>query len=96
MKISRSAQTCALGSAIAGAVVAGRAAGGFDNFAEAQEAMCGVKKVSYKPGPESHKVYQQLYKLYRQLHDAFGLQGWQGKLANVMKELLDIKDRANF
>src|SRR5208283_2219245 len=31
MKVSRSAQTCALGAAIAGAVVAGKAAGGYEN-----------------------------------------------------------------
>jgi len=95
MKVSRSAQTCALGSAIAGAVVAGKAAGGFDNFADAQAVMCGVKKKTYKPIAENHKVYQQLYKLYKQMHDAFGTSGWHGNLANVMKELLVIKDRAN-
>ncbi|MDP2915960.1 MAG: ribulokinase, partial [Candidatus Aminicenantes bacterium] len=38
MKIARSAQTCALGSAIAGAVAAGRNAGGYGTFAEAQAA----------------------------------------------------------
>ena len=92
MKISRSAQTCALGSAIAGAVVAGKSAGGYDNFADAQAAMCGVKNTAYKPVPENHKVYRKLYVLYKQLHDAFGLQTWSGKLANVMKELLNIKD----
>jgi hypothetical protein len=27
-----------------------------------------------------------------QLHDAFGTTDYSGKLANVMKELLDIKD----
>jgi hypothetical protein len=30
-----------------------------------------------------------------QLHDAFGLESFSGTLAGVMKELLDIKDRAN-
>ena len=95
MKISRSAQTCALGSAIAGAVVAGKAGGGYDNFADAQEAMCGVKEMSYKPNHENHQVYHEIYKLYRQLHDAFGLDSWSGQMANVMKELLDIKDKAN-
>jgi L-ribulokinase len=92
MKISRSAQTCALGSAIAGAVVAGKAAGGYDNFADAQAKMCGMKDISYKPNPQNNKIYRQLYTLYKQLHDAFGLQSWQGKLANVMKDLLNIKD----
>jgi len=95
MKIARSAQSCALGSAIAGAVVAGKQAGGYDNFADAQTAMCGVKETTYKPDSESNKVYQQLYLLYKQLHDAFGLESFSGKMANVMKQLLDIKDKAN-
>jgi L-ribulokinase len=95
MKVARSAQTCALGSAIAGAVVAGKAAGGYDSFADAQDAMCAMKDKTYKPIPENNKVYVQLYSLYRQLHDAFGLDSWSGKLANVMKQLLDIKDKAN-
>ncbi|MDB6021348.1 MAG: araB, partial [Pedosphaera sp.] len=41
MKLSRSGQTCALGAAIAGAVVAGKKAGGYDSFAPAQAAMTG-------------------------------------------------------
>jgi L-ribulokinase len=92
MKISRSAQSCALGAGITGAVVAGAESGGYDDFADAQAAMCGIKDITYKPIPENNKVYQQLYALYKQLHDAFGLQDWSGKLANVMKELLNIKD----
>jgi L-ribulokinase len=95
MKISRSAQTCALGSAIAAAVVAGKAKGGYDNFAEAQKKMCGVKEITYKPKAENVKIYQELYKLYRQLHDAFGVNADAGRLANVMKDLLAIKERAN-
>jgi len=54
--------------------------------------MCGIKDVTYKPIPENHRVYQQLYALYKQLHDAFGTQQWSGKLANIMKDLLNIKD----
>jgi len=92
MKISRSAQSCALGACIAGAVVAGKESGGYDNFADAQAAMCGIKDVTYKPIRENQKIYQQLYTLYKQLHDAFGLQDWSGKLANIMKDLLNIKD----
>ncbi len=95
MKVSRSSQTCALGAAIAGAVVAGKAAGGHGAVADAQAAMCGIKDVTFKPIPENHKVYQQLYVLYKQLHDAFGLDSWSGGLANVMKDLLKIKDEVN-
>ena len=43
IRISRSGQTCALGAAIAGAVVAGSPAGGYDTFADAQRAMTGLK-----------------------------------------------------
>jgi len=96
MKIARSAQTCALGAAIAAAVAAGGKAGGYDNFEDAQAAMCGLKETIYKPIPENHKVYQRLYVLYRQLHDAFGLKDWSGAMANVMKELLKIKDEVNY
>jgi L-ribulokinase len=39
MKIARSAQTCALGSAIAASVAAGE----YEDFAMAQAAMCGIK-----------------------------------------------------
>ncbi len=94
MKISRSAQSCALGACIAGAVVAGKASGGHDSFADAQAAMCGIKDVTYKPIAENAIVYKQLYVLYKQLHDAFGTQDFSGKLANVMKELLSIKDKS--
>jgi L-ribulokinase len=95
MKISRSAQSCALGSAIAAAVVAGRPAGGYDTFSAAQDAMCGVKDVVYKPKAGNVKVYKELYRLYKQLHDAFGAGTGTGCLANVMKDLLSIKERAN-
>jgi L-ribulokinase len=84
MKISRSAQSCALGAAIAAAVTSG----GHRNFAQAQEAMCGIKKTTYKPVAENHVVYKKLYTLYKQLHDSFGT----GSSANIMKELLGVKE----
>ena len=93
MKVSRSSQTCALGAAMAGAVVAGKRAGGYANFTAAQKAMCGLKAKSYKPNPKAHAVYKQLYTLYRQLHDAFGTSDWSGNLHNVMKDLIDIRNK---
>ncbi|HEK85442.1 MAG: ribulokinase [Candidatus Saccharicenans sp.] len=92
MKIARSSQTCALGSAMAGAVVAGKINGGYNRFEEAQAAMCGVRSQTFKPRPDRHQVYQQLYTLYRQLHDAFGTRNWSGNLYHLMKDLLDIRD----
>jgi L-ribulokinase len=91
MKISRSAQTCALGSAVASAVVGGA----HPDFAQAQAAMCGIKDTTFKPIAANHKVYKQLYKLYRRLHDGFGIQGKVLGMGSVMKELLTIKEKAN-
>ena len=92
MKVSRSAQTCALGSAIAASVVAGKANGGHDDFASAQKAMTGVKDVVYSPIAENVEVYAKLYKLYKKLHDGFGLAGNTECMADIMKQLLDIKE----
>jgi L-ribulokinase len=89
MRISRSAQTCALGAAIAGTVVAGT----HPDFRSAQRAMTGLKAREFRPDAARHKIYQELYPLYRKLHDAFGTADWQGNLADVMKSLLAIRNR---
>jgi L-ribulokinase len=95
MKISRSAQTCALGAAIAAAVVAGSKVGGYDTFTAAQKAMTGLKAKVYKPDPAAYAVYAKLYTLYRQLHDCFGTTAWRGDCHNVMKELLTLRAKNN-
>jgi len=94
IRISRSAQTCALGAAIAGAVVAGKQAGGYDDYGAAQKAMTGLKPQIFQPRPAAHAVYQTLYALYRELHDAFGTPQPNGSLYHVMKDLLEIRNRA--
>jgi len=94
MKVSRSSETCALGAAVAGAVVAGKRAGGHASFAAAQKAMTGLKAKVYTPNRAAHAVYTQLYALYKQLHDAFGTRDWRGNLHGVMKALLDIRATA--
>ncbi len=93
IKVARSAQTCALGAAMAGAVVAGRAAGGHDTFAEAQAAMAGIRPKTFRPRPKDRAVYAELHRLYADLHDAFGTKAWTGNLYHVMKGLLEIRDR---
>ena len=90
MKISRSAQTCALGSAIAAAVVAGA----HKNYATAQRKMTGLKPKIFKPDPKAYAVYRELYAIYKKLHDAFGTREWSGNLHGVMKQLIDIRSRA--
>jgi len=91
MKVSRSDQTPALGAALFGAVAAGEEVGGYSDVETAQKAMTGTNKV-YEPIPENHEVYKKLYKLYRQLHDGFGIKDQKTPMYNVMKELLDIRD----
>src|SRR5689334_25396239 len=94
IQMSRSGQTCALGAAIAGAVVGGRGAGGHASFDRAMTAMTGVRSEVFEPVPERRATYDRLYALYRRLHDAFGVEGTQGDMYGVMKELLDIRDAA--
>ena len=88
--ISSSAQTAALGAAMAGAV----AAGAVGSFAEATAAMTSLDPRVFQPDPDSRRTYDRLYVLYRRLHDAFGIKGTQGDLFDVMKELLQIRDEA--
>ncbi len=89
MKISRSAQTCALGSAIAAAVVAGA----HKDYATAQKKMTGLKPKVFKPNAKAHATYKELYALYKQLHDALGTKAWIGNLYGVMKKLIEIRGR---
>lgn len=93
MKIARSSQTCALGAAMAGAVAAGSASGGYDRFEDAQKNMCAVKDHVFRPDQENHRIYQEIYRNYLQLHDAFGTKEWSGNLYPIMKDLLSIRDR---
>jgi len=72
IKIARSDQTCALGSAMFGAVAAGRRAGGYETIVDAARYMAGVKDERYEPSPENHKIYHKLLGLYEKLHDYLG------------------------
>jgi L-ribulokinase len=87
--LARSGEACALGAAVFGAVVGGAHA----TVPAAQAAMTSTKDLVYQPDPTQVPVYRELYALYRQLHDAFGTTGARD-LANVMKDLLRLRDRA--
>ncbi|HEY9790410.1 MAG TPA: ribulokinase [Candidatus Obscuribacterales bacterium] len=89
--LAASSQACALGAAIAAAVVAGKDKGGYDDFSAAQRHMTSLKDVVYKPNPENRLVYNRLYALYRQLHDAFGGVTRNADLSQAMKELIRVK-----
>jgi L-ribulokinase len=89
MKISRSAQTCALGAAIFGAIVGGV----YKRVEQAQKKMTGVKPDVFRPVAARATVYKELYGVYKQLHDAFGVAGAQGGLDQSMKQLIAIRNR---
>ena len=86
IKVSASKQTPALGSAMFGAVAAGKAAGGYDSIYDAARTMAHLKDEVYKPIPENQQVYEILFSEYLHLHDYFG----RGE-NNVMKTLKKIK-----
>jgi L-ribulokinase len=87
--ISASPQTPALGSAMFGAVAAGREKGGYESITEAAKTMAKVKEETYKPNAKNAVVYDQLYHEYELLYDYFGRGG-----NNVMKVLKNIKKEA--
>jgi len=86
IKIAGSPQTPALGSAMFGAVAAGKDKGGFDTIQDAAVVMAKLKDIVYKPNPANVETYNKLYAEYKILHDYFG------RGANdVMKRLKEIK-----
>ena len=95
MRISGSSQTCALGSAIMAMVAAGAEAGGYATVEAAQAAVCSYKDTAYTPNAANSRVYNELYALYCELHDSFGVKGATFDHYNVMKKLMAIRQRAS-
>ncbi|MEW5884958.1 MAG: hypothetical protein AB1725_12150, partial [Armatimonadota bacterium] len=107
MFVSRSPQTCALGAAICGAVAGGafNPAGTLPASGEGQgrvplpafeaalDALTGVKPERYEPEEHQAAVYDELFELYRTLHDAFGGISSEIPTGAVMKRLLALRDR---
>jgi L-ribulokinase len=95
MLIAGSPQTPALGAAVSAAVTAGESAGGYPSWTEAQRQMTTLKEKRFTPEPAAHRVYDELYAIYRELHDTFGgVAGSRADLGTLMKRLLAIKTRA--
>jgi L-ribulokinase len=55
--------------------------------------MTGLKPRVFQPDAKAHAVYRELYPLYRKLHDALGTKDWTGNLYDLMKRLIDIRNR---
>lgn len=87
IRISGSNQSGALGSAILGAVAAGKESG-FETVGEAVLKLGKLDEKVYRPIRENVMVYQDLYKEYNILHDYFGRDE-----NNVMKRLKVIKNK---
>ena len=82
IRISKSTQTPALGSAMFGAVVAGKENGGFESIHEAAKVIPKLLDEVITPIPENVEIYSKIYAHYDRLHDYFG----RGE-NNVMKDL---------
>lgn len=96
MLIAGSPQTPALGAAISAAVTAGAGAGGYDDWTDAQDRMTTVRERRFVPEPAARGVYDELYGIYRELHDTFGaVPAARSDLGTIMKRLLAIRDRAS-
>jgi L-ribulokinase len=90
IRVAASDQATALGSAIWGAVAAGKALGGYDTVQEAAKRMARLRDQVYRPIAENRRDYDLLYQEYRRLHDYFG----RGENP-VMKKLKEWKRRAH-
>jgi L-ribulokinase len=86
MRVAETHQGAGLGSAMHGAVAAGKAAGGYDSIVDAAAAMARLRPGGYTPDANAHKLYGKLFAEYVTLHDYFG------RGANdVMKRLKKIR-----
>jgi L-ribulokinase len=88
IRLAERLQTCsALGSAMHGAVAAGRTQGGYNSIFEAADRMAHLRKLTFRPHRDRHEIYNRLFEEYKTLHDYFG------RGANdVMKRLKALKN----
>lgn len=85
-KVSASDQTPALGSAMFGAVAAGKALGGYDSIFDAAISMATLKDEYFQPNMANKAVYDRIFQEYKLLHEYFG----RGE-NDVMKRLKKLK-----
>ncbi len=88
VRVAASRQAPALGSAMFAAVAAGSALGGYDTIVDASEAMARLGDDEYLPDVASQPVYDELFGIYRHLHDSLSSD------ASEMKRLRSVQDRA--
>jgi L-ribulokinase len=94
MLIAGSPQTPALGAAISAAVAAGADAGGHPGFEAAQGKMTSLAARRFTPVAGAKRAYDELYAIYRELHDGFGgVAGAPAAFGTIMKRLLALRER---
>jgi len=86
VKIASATHGPAFGSAMFAAVAAGKAAGGYDDVADAVRNIGSVSKEVYLPDRDNADMYKKLFAEYKLLHDYFG----RGE-NDVMKRLKSIQ-----
>ena len=93
MQVSDSPQTPALGAAISAAVAAGKSLGGYDGFEDAQSRMAATASATFVPDPKRQAVYNDLFNIYKELHDTLGgVASDSTHLRTTMKRLLALRD----
>ncbi|HSO50939.1 MAG TPA: ribulokinase, partial [Acidimicrobiia bacterium] len=91
VKVAASRQTPALGSAMFAAVAAGTGAGGYASIVEASENMARLGGDEYSPSEESRDVYDDLYGIYRDLHDTYAAQSSEmRRLRSIQRRVQDM------
>ncbi|WP_320123003.1 ribulokinase [uncultured Sphaerochaeta sp.] len=71
IRVSDEALAAAYGSAMLGAVAAGRSAGGYENVHSAEDDLGLLDFAIIKPNPKNVVAYDKLYEVFNTLHDAF-------------------------
>jgi L-ribulokinase len=91
MEIAKSPQTVALGAAIFGGLAGLKKVKGFETAEKIQGRVCRIKDKIHYPERDQQKIYDQLFNLYKKLHDGFGVASNEENMYRIMKDLLEIK-----
>jgi L-ribulokinase len=89
VRVASSRQAPALGSAMFAAVAAGTAAGGYESIIDAAERMSRPSIAEFLPVEANAVVYDDLYQVYRDLHDSLAADG------SPMRRLRTLQSRAD-
>lgn len=86
VRVAESRQTPALGSAMFAAVAAGPGLGGYESILEASSAMARLGDDEYLPTASAGPIYDDLYEIYRSLHDSLGAESSEMRRLHSLQE----------